>query len=179
MTTRETITRRSRGTRLSTPDLSTESGEKESSSNGFSKPASPNGRLRRRQKETKLELSMRTLQRKWMLAIRQNPLTKLVYATLALGLLVFLSSRTAKTSAGRAFSNDFDVSFKKDATSSTELYEPEDLDPYDEDFYSDYGGLEMNWLEEDGAVRTILYDSSYSKTAYRDRDRSPDDDVDM
>jgi hypothetical protein len=193
MATRETITRRSRGTRLSSESknngtsaaiASTKSAEKQESSNAdsSSKPAGRNGQLRRREKESKLEFSMRTLQRRWMLHIRQNPW---VTGTILVGLLVALSFRTTKMTAqlplvAMQLSTSFDIVFNVHATSSTELYEPEEFDSYDEDeaSYSDYGDLKINFFEENGAVRTIIQDFSLSETDWRDNSLEPDDDVD-
>jgi hypothetical protein len=117
-----------------------------------------------------------------MLHIRQNPW---VTGTILVGLLVALSFRTTKMTAqlplvAMQLSTSFDIVFNVHATSSTELYEPEEFDSYDEDeaSYSDYGDLKINFFEENGAVRTIIQDFSLSETDWRDNSLEPDDDVD-
>jgi hypothetical protein len=75
---------------------------------------------------------------------------------------------------------DIDIVFSGYATSSIRIFQPEELDSYDEEerSYSDYGGLEIDFLEENGAVRNILHDYYFSKTKWRDQNMEPDDDVD-
>jgi hypothetical protein len=197
MATGDTITRRSRGTRLSSEDKdgtstvvdSTRIDEKEPSSDGSRKSYGPKGRQRRRQMETKLDFLMRTLQRRWMLHVRQKPWLSqgvFVYASLAVfvalvGLFLASSFRTKKKGEGMVLpplqlSTNFGIVFYQHATSSTELYEPEELDSSDEGerSYSDYGDLKIDFFQETGASRNIILDYSFSETDWRDYD----DDVD-
>jgi hypothetical protein len=90
----------------------------------------------------------------------------------------------AKMGAGRAMvammqpSRNFDILLNSHATTSstTKLYEPEELDSGDEDkrYLSDYGDLKINFFEESGMTRTIIHD----QTDWRDNSTDGDGDDD-
>lgn len=85
-----------------------------------------------------------------------------------------------RTAVAPNISLDLDIAFSQYTMSYTGNFQPEELDSYDEEerFYSDYGGLKINFYKENGKVRNILHDYYLSETNWRDHNMEPDDDVD-
>jgi hypothetical protein len=74
----------------------------------------------------------------------------------------------------------FEIIFKGLKSANTLLI-PKALSPdaLEEGEYSDFGDLEIRFLDEDGAGRNVMHDWTLSRTDFRFPDATKDDDIDM